>query len=288
MMKDIGKKIQQAREAKGLKLDEIRTRTRINLSYIEAIERGEFDFLPLPYVIGFIKNIALVLELDGEKLVEPLRVRQVVETAKQTEVRDSLEDDALITPSEVITKSPYSFEWKSLSEIPYLKEISAALAIVLVIIMLFVVSSTSGDDPADSAKGALETQAEKAGQVKEIPFEQIMKEAEKKSAQVDHQASNANQELVLKVFVKDTAWIRVVIDDNVTKDSIYHPGETEVWTAKTGFRMRIGNAGAVRLTLNGRTMEDIGAPGQVAEIYLNRSGIVEKKLENVSASRSNS
>ena len=62
---DIGISLKKAREAKGLKLENIHELTKIPLHYLLAIEEGNHDIMPEPvYVNGFIKRIAEALNID--------------------------------------------------------------------------------------------------------------------------------------------------------------------------------------------------------------------------------
>ena len=69
-MKEIGQEIQQARQKKGIQLEEIASRTHIQLSHLQKIETGQFDFLPRPYVVAFVKAVAQYVGLNGEALVK--------------------------------------------------------------------------------------------------------------------------------------------------------------------------------------------------------------------------
>lgn len=71
----VGDRLRAGREAAGLDLNDIGTRTRIPIRHLEAIERGEFGSLPSPtYAIGFVKAYARALDLDEAALARDVRV----------------------------------------------------------------------------------------------------------------------------------------------------------------------------------------------------------------------
>lgn len=73
-MKDIGQKLRDARITAGMSLQDIADYTRIRVSYLEAMEEGQFEKLPGPvYVKGFIKQYAQFVGLDGNELIEMYR-----------------------------------------------------------------------------------------------------------------------------------------------------------------------------------------------------------------------
>ena len=72
----IGERLRQAREAKGLSLDEVASQTRIPIRHLQHIEREEWDALPaITYCIGFVRSYANTIGLDGAELGRELRDR---------------------------------------------------------------------------------------------------------------------------------------------------------------------------------------------------------------------
>ena len=72
----IGDRLRQAREAKGLALEDVATRTRIPVRHLQHIEREEWDALPaVTYCVGFVRSYANTVGLDGSELGRELRDR---------------------------------------------------------------------------------------------------------------------------------------------------------------------------------------------------------------------
>ena len=71
MMKSVGLRLQQAREAQGMSIEDVARITRISRSVVAAIESDDNDALPADvYVRGFSRNIAIVLGLDPAELIQ--------------------------------------------------------------------------------------------------------------------------------------------------------------------------------------------------------------------------
>lgn len=71
---DVGQKLRQAREGRGLELAEAAKATRIRSHYLRALEEGDFGVLPSPaQVRGFLRAYAEYLELDSKQLFEMLK-----------------------------------------------------------------------------------------------------------------------------------------------------------------------------------------------------------------------
>lgn len=70
-MDEIGHILREARENKGLSLEDVRDKTRINERFLAALENGQYDQLPSPvHVRGFMRNYARVLGLDPQPLLD--------------------------------------------------------------------------------------------------------------------------------------------------------------------------------------------------------------------------
>lgn len=69
-----GTVMRRAREAKGLSLAEVATRTRVPLRHLQAIEDGDYGALPgLTYCAGFARAYARAVDLDEVSLVAKVR-----------------------------------------------------------------------------------------------------------------------------------------------------------------------------------------------------------------------
>ncbi len=70
-METIGQILKNAREKKGLTIEELEATTHIVAKFIKALENEEFDVLPGEiYVKGFIKNLSDKLSLDADMVLE--------------------------------------------------------------------------------------------------------------------------------------------------------------------------------------------------------------------------
>jgi len=69
-----GQRLREAREAKGVTLEEIAAQTRIPTRHLASLEIGDWDKLPAAtYSIGFAKNYASAVGLDRNEIGDQLR-----------------------------------------------------------------------------------------------------------------------------------------------------------------------------------------------------------------------
>ena len=67
---ELGQKLTEAREAKGLSIDQLHEITKIQKRHLVAIEEGNYDVLPGAfYARAFIKQYADAVGLNGEELL---------------------------------------------------------------------------------------------------------------------------------------------------------------------------------------------------------------------------
>lgn len=74
IVNSIGSRLRAAREARGMTLDDVATRTRVPLRHLHHIESGDWDALPAPtYSVGFVRSYANSVGLNGTEMGAELR-----------------------------------------------------------------------------------------------------------------------------------------------------------------------------------------------------------------------
>ena len=70
-MTELGNRLKEAREAKGLSLDDLQELTKIQKRYLIGIEEGNYSMMPGKfYVRAFIKQYCEAVGLDSEEIFE--------------------------------------------------------------------------------------------------------------------------------------------------------------------------------------------------------------------------
>ncbi|MCZ7614845.1 MAG: helix-turn-helix domain-containing protein [Ignavibacteriaceae bacterium] len=70
MLDRFAEQLKKARLKKGLSLQQIAAKTRIDIKFLEAIDNGNFGFLPDLYVKAFIKQFAKSVDLDENETIK--------------------------------------------------------------------------------------------------------------------------------------------------------------------------------------------------------------------------
>ncbi len=68
----------------------------------------------------------------------------------------------------------------------------------------------------------------------------------------------------LKIVGSD-CWVRAVVDDKLVEQGIIKPGDKRSWKGDTYVLLRLGNAAAADVTVNGIPQGILGGPGAVIE-----------------------
>ena len=76
-------------------------------------------------------------------------------------------------------------------------------------------------------------------------------------------AADAQAQHSLTITADQEAWLRVWVDGGQPRDMLLTVGTSRTLSAQTGFVITFGNAGGVRLTLNGDELPPAGKSGQV-------------------------
>lgn len=101
MWVEIGLQLKQAREAHGLSFDELQDKTRVPKSYLQALEKGEFNKLPSPfYCRSYLRAFAEQVGLEPTTLLRKYRLSSTGQTAAVSQVSDSSNADRKVQNSE--------------------------------------------------------------------------------------------------------------------------------------------------------------------------------------------
>jgi cytoskeletal protein RodZ len=114
--------------------------------------------------------------------------------------------------------------------------------------------------PADAATAAPDAGSDTGGSLAAIP---------PLSSPSPAAAAAAKRGLSLRVT--ETSWLRVTVDGTVVLEGTLPAGAAKSFKGKVA-DLRVGNAGGVRIAVNGKTVGPLGASGDVVERHFVLSG----------------
>lgn len=246
----IGAGLAQARHDAGLTLDQVSAATRVRRALLEALERDDFEACGGDvYARGHIRSYCAVVGADPEPLLAEFdRARRVAPLATPTMT------EAFEPERRAAVETPRTGPNWSLA-------MAVALAAVLVIGVVGLLSRTSGDPGTPAAAGS-PTTSEPAP----VTSSPAATPTVKPSPTVVAQRPTTGVTVLLKVT--DPSWVSASNGKNGTTfyEGILQDGQKKTFTDKKKVRLVIGNAGGVSLTVNGRDLGSPGGDGQVVRV----------------------
>ena len=235
-METIGKYLKRVRETCGYSLEDVAGITRINLRYLEAIEKDDFEKIPgETFSHGFIRSFARCIGISDEEI--------------SRKIRETLKTE----PQAVNTQNQDDMAERSVVRKPGKARIILPAAAAVILAALLIVLFTSGRE-----SGTIRNSKE----LKEVPAESI--EVQPQVVAENNQVVQKKVEpVVLKVYARELTWISARIDDKETKEALLQPGDGVMWNGDEKVVITVGNAGGIDLDVNGKRLEPIGRRGEV-------------------------
>ncbi|HDR4943642.1 TPA: helix-turn-helix domain-containing protein [Bacillus cereus] len=278
-MTELGQKLKEAREAKGLSIDQLHEITKIQKRHLVAIEEGNYDVLPGAfYARAFIKQYADAVGLNGEELLVEHQ-----STIPQSERREVPQVSTGQKTQETMQKSS---SWPVADHMP--KILVALLVIAVGVVIWFVFQALTGKDDekvpsAQSEKievqkakdSPLDTKKAEEPKKEEPKKEELKKEEPKKEEQPAPPAGQQevkvvgttgkvstleihnNKTLELEISAKGASYVDVKDDaGNEILNTTVQSGQTEKRDVSTlkEVRLNIGSAPNVEIKLNGQVL----------------------------------
>jgi cytoskeletal protein RodZ len=299
-MREIGRKLREAREKKGMSLTEIQEFTKIRLRYLEAIESGELDVIPGEvYRKGFISNYANAVGLDSEAILKEYhRFKTTDENPEEIKLNDnaaSKADDKTEKPQTTPVAKSDPPARKDLSQ-PGLKPAPKAVirltfkpgpplfltcGVLLLILLAFLffhsrVKTNVAATHTGTGKPAATNVKKQPSIIPEQNQAQVEKQADHSDEQMTTQQIFPAPITVYAEFSSDV-WIQLKSDgqmlypDNGVTFTSKSP--RQIWTARTEMAIRMGNPAGVKLLLNGKDLGPLGEEGIPKTITLTVNGI---------------
>ncbi|OXS78612.1 helix-turn-helix domain-containing protein [Domibacillus enclensis] len=273
-MTELGRRLKEAREAKGMSLSDVQESTKIQKRYLEGIEEGAYDIMPGKfYVRAFIKQYAEAVGLNAEELFEEYK----------SEVPSSKEDEVPLRPTgasasanqktRVDTSKPVRESSKWLDYLPKLL-VTAFIIGALVLVYVLIPKSGSESEPAVEEEVQVEEEpvTETPAETEEEPAEEEAPAAEPEPepeapAQALTAVSSSGRQTVyelsgaetfeVSVASKGETWIEITDGSGKSYFSgMLANGQTQShnMTGQKEAKIKVGFAPATVITVNGETL----------------------------------
>lgn len=278
--------LKAARQNSGLTLKEIFERTRISVRNLKAMENGQFHLLPAPiYTRNFIKIYAKSLGVDSKPVL------QRYEDYLQTLIKERKQNDSHPprVPLAAMLDRHKTFLW---------------IALIAILIAAVAIFASVYNKPSPEAPLAIKSSGEAASEEAPaqntsgqnlpiaidpatltgdqptvgpqvlpsptapspaVPEADVSQTAPGKKKTGTRATTGAEETFSLVITATEQTWIRMQADDREPYEVLLDAGE-KISQKASGFNMDIGNAGGVKIQVDGKTIENLGKSGQVIHL----------------------
>ncbi|MBC8248044.1 MAG: helix-turn-helix domain-containing protein [Anaerolineales bacterium] len=291
-MGDLGQLLREAREQKGVSLEQVEEATRIRQKFLQALEEGNFGALPAEtYVKGFLRTYAMYLELD------PKEVMALYE-GRENEGKAALTQPGFFQPMDISMAAP---SWLTPDLV-----IGALLIVVLIAFgswatwhylsptiktQLLSWRATATPSPTATTSVVLPSATPTATPTTmpttmptatPTPLPTVAavvststptRVPTRTSAPTNTPTPRLQGGIEVELNIVEYAWMRVIVDGNEAFVGSLEEGTTRTWRGRESVALRCGNAGGVEATVNGEPLGPLGERGQVVDIEWFAEGI---------------
>lgn len=248
-MQTVGSWLKSAREQRGLSLGEISQATKMNLLYLQALEDDRFDQLPGGmFPCAMVRSYARAVGASEQGAVDVYKSQFPPPLPPQPKPRRNWIPLLRFTASLILCLAcgAVAFvylgnEWMA-RPLPQLPEAPAISPLPQL-----PEEPTIHPLPTDSSLLA-------ASAVQESNLG----------------STGSPQGLDLQILVLDECWLSLSADGSVVDRRLLKKGEAFNYHADSNFEAVVGNAGGLRLMINGEVWENLGSPYDVKKIRIEK------------------
>ena len=267
---DLGTRLRQARERRGISLRQIATSTKISIGVLEALERNDFSKLP-----GGIFGRAFVRSYAQEVGVDP---GQTVE-----EFLASLPSESPSPASHAATRhvdqeeGAFESQQRMAGVALKLGLVSLPIAALIIYVTLFRGGRPEGATEAPSPPQSPVVRSQPVAPVAQMPIPEAPDSATAaqtpvvgaETASTPQPPPAAEGEgVLLDVAPSGACWVSLTVDGALVLSRVMQPGERVSRRVREGALVQVGDAGAFVFTLNGREARPLGGPGEVKSVRI--------------------
>lgn len=279
-MGELGDRLRQAREARGLSLRQVEAAIFIRHPFLQALEEERFAGLPGDvYTRGFIRNYAAYLGLDPAELLKLYRPAARANSAGAPHVIDQpLVPYRGVGPlgrvlwGVLLVILVGAIAWLAYQRY-YLRVVPWPLSLLPGMETAAPPAQPSPTLPAivPTAIPTAEPEVTLAPTATEEPTAAPAEPPASPSPTPADAATIPTMTalppgVTVQAECTDATYLQVTGDGETLFVGLLRPGQVMAWTATTRLALRVGNAGVTRLTVNGIVQPSLGALGQVVQV----------------------
>ena len=276
----VGPLLKHARETQGLSLDQVASVTRIQLKYLKALEEEQFSALPEPvFTKGFVRTYARSLGMDEQDVL-----RRFSEASNKYFGTGQQEHERVASTTEEEKRGK-----------PNRTAIVVLLGVVVLGLGLYVSRQqqpTPASTPETTESPSVSSPLPAEEETETTPSPPLREQASEPKVDIESPAVPAVPELppvalptvadqpkpvkpttprtstttgplLMELEATQLTWVVVKSDKKEPEEALLQPKQRTTWKATKQFTLTLGNAGGVRVWLNGESRGPFGKQGEV-------------------------
>jgi cytoskeleton protein RodZ len=242
-----GDELRRERLVRDISLEEISAATKISIRLLTALEKSDLSRLPAPaFTRGFIRSYALHIGIDPEEKV----------CAYLSDLADAA---AGASPSTIRVRSQFRRGRGAMAG-----TIVGGVTAVLLVLGLIARPARRPAPRADKPVAARSSNVElKNVAVSSEPTPGVRQQEPVASASNTAESNAAVPLVTLLLEFDGDSWVKLTASGETLFVGLIRKGQVRKFEARGGFQLSLGNAGGVRVTVDGRALEPLGGAGQV-------------------------
>jgi len=252
----VGARLREAREKRGVSLQQIAVRTRISVMSLEALERSDLSRLPGGiFTRAFIRAYAQEVGLDPDRTIQEFIAELPPDAATATAHASSVEDGEKLESDR--------------------RAVATALRLALIsvpIIVLVIYYGSRRTPVAEPRPSVSESHEGSEPPAVASPAEPVPAASATATAPA---APLPTSPLSLELSPRSACWLSVTADGRQVFAGLMNAGERRVVNAERQISLSVGDAAALDYTLNGRAGKPLGAAGKVVNARITLANVQE-------------
>lgn len=267
VIKPISIVLKEARQNKGISLEEAHKATRIHPNILRSLEEGTTLGLSYVYVKSYIKIYAKYLGVSQQELDKYFHPAVPKEKKVSLEIPIKAKGIKIKSLSKLPLLTSLGFQIKRFKKAIFIL-VASAMALFL-LVMLF---------NRPKIKDAVVLGEVSIEEVVPTPQPTPAKEEEPQKTKEVAEPSKTESNLKLTIMAKEDTWMQIKKDGEVVFKRILKKTNSETWQANENFELWIANAGTVELELNGKALAPLGRRGQLLKsVFITKDGLIIKR-----------
>ena len=277
---EVGQKLQRQRELLGLSYDDVERHTHLRSHNLKALEAGKLDDLPSPVQArGMLSNYASFLGLDPDPLLLRFADGLQARLAQKQLAQSPSRPQSVRRPSRIPASIRRIFSGELI--LGTLTILFLVGFVIWAAIRIFALQSEQQPSPTapSIAEVLLATPTETLTPTL-APFTPTIpavvpptEQPEGDFTEEEPLLPGANEAVLIYMTVRQRAWVRVLVDDEVVLRGRVLPGNAYNFTGDERVEILTGNGSALQVFFNQQDLGPLGLYGQVVHRVFTLDGI---------------